>query len=285
MRQLHIGDIQINRIVEMASPFDTVSNFFANAEPTEVEACRSQFEPWALCPTTGKIILVVQSYLVRTAHHTILIDTCVGCDKTIPFYADWNNRKDRSWLHKLSGCGVSVTDIDFVFCTHLHCDHVGWNTQRVDGRWVPTFPNAKYIISRTDFEIALQNNTIGYQENILPIVETNQIELVETDYRLNDNIWLESTPGHTLGHVAVGLSSKGQEAVMCGDLAHSPIQCLHPEWHAESDDDPMLAVETRKNFFYENCDRDRLVLSAHFPEPSVGKIIHGANAYQFRFNT
>ena len=284
MTDLVVGNIQIDRIVEMVLPFESIPNFFPDARQEQIEACRPMFEPWALCPETGKVILVVQSYLVRTGHHTILIDTCVGCDKTIPFYSDWNQRSDRSWLTKLAESGVSAADVDFVFCTHLHCDHVGWNTQLLDGRWVPTFPNAKYIMSRQDFELAQESNDPGYSENVLPVVEAGQAKIVDTDYTMDQHIWLEPTPGHTAGHVAVGLASMGAEAVMCGDLIHSPVQCVYPEWNAVSDANPTQAAKTRRAFLSENCDRERLVMAAHFPEPSIGRIVRAGDAFRFIFS-
>lgn len=284
MTDLVIGNIQIDRIVEMILPFETIQNFFPNAHQEQIETCKPMFEPWALCRETGKIILVVQSYLVRTKKHTILIDTCVGCDKTIPFYMGWNNRQDRSWLSKLTDSGVSLTDVDFVFCTHLHCDHTGWNTQLLDGRWVPTFPNAKYIMSRKDFELTQEIDNSAYNENVLPVVETGQAAIVESDYAMDEHIWLEPTPGHTPGHVAVGMTSNGAEAVMCGDLIHSPIQCLFPEWNAVFDADPSQAAKTRRTFLSENCDRERLVMTAHFPEPSIGQIVQADDAFRFAFS-
>jgi len=281
MTSLSVGDIRIDRIVEITSPFETIHDFFPDARPEQIVACRSWFEPWALCPITGKFILVVQTYLVRTRHHTILIDTCVGCDKTTPYYMDWNQRTDRSWLTKLSMKGVSTEDVDFVICTHLHCDHTGWNTQLLDGRWVPTFPNAKYIMSNKDFEFARELGDPEYNENVQPLVEAGLAEIVESNYALNDNIWLEPTPGHTPGHVAVGMASNGREAVMCGDLIHSPIQCVYPEWNTVSDADPLQAKKTRSMFLSNNCNSGRLILTAHFPEPSIGYIVEAGQTFRF----
>lgn len=179
---------------------------------------------------------------------------------------------------------MSPAQVDYVFCTHLHCDHAGWNTQLLDGRWVPTFPNAKYIMSRTDFELAQEIDEPGYNENVLPVVEAGQALVVAPDYAMNEHIWLESTPGHTPGHVAVGLASNSIEAVMCGDLIHSPIQCPHPEWNAASDADPAQAARTRRTFLANNCDRGRLVMTAHFPEPSIGRVVEANDAFQFQFS-
>ena len=284
MASLMVGDIQVDRIVEMTLPFETLSDFFPDSRQEQIDACKTWMEPWALCPDTGKFILVVQSYLVRTRHHTILIDTCVGCDKTIPYFLDWNKRTDKVWLNNLAERQVAPADVDYVFCTHLHGDHVGWNTQLLDGRWVPTFPNAKYIMSRRDFEQALSPELLdqsGYNENVLPIVEAGQAEIVDSNYEMDDNFWLEPTPGHTPGHVAVGMVSRGIEAVMCGDLMHSPIQCLYPEWNAVSDADPSKAARTRRTFLGDNCERNRLVMTAHFPEPSIGRILLVDNEFKF----
>ena len=257
--------------------------FFPDSQQEQIDACKAEFEPWALCPNTEKLILVVQSYLVRTHHHTILIDTCVGCDKTIPYHLDWDKRTDRSWLNNLIERQVSPPDVDYLFCTHLHCDHVGWNTQFINGRWVPTFPNAKYIISRKDFEESEKLSQTGYHENVLPIVEAGQAQIVDSNYEMDDNFWLESTPGHTKGHVAVGMISNGVEAVMCGDLIHSPIQCLYPEWNAVFDVNPSQAAKTRQNFLSDNCERNRLVMTSHFPEPSIGRVSQNGNTFHFDF--
>ncbi len=121
----------------------------------------------------------------------------------------------------------------------------------------------------------------GYNENVLPVVEAGQAVIVDPDYVMNDNFWLEPTPGHTIGHVAVGMASGGFEAVMSGDLIHCPIQCAYPEWNAVSDADPSLAARTRRDFLADNCDRNRLVMTAHFPEPSIGRIVGEEDAFRF----
>ena len=174
-------------------------------------------------------------------------------------------------------------EIDFVFCTHLHADHCGWNTQLVDGRWVPTFPNAKYILSRREVAHYEAQPNDAYRESVLPVIEAGQAVLVEMDHALDDEVWLEPTPGHTPGHVAVHLASEGREAVMCGDLMHSPVQCRHPEWRFMSDWDPAMARAMRRAFLEANCETDRLVLTAHFPSPSVGHVVEKGAAFDFRY--
>ena len=251
--------------------------------PEELAELTPQFTPWAIDPASGWAILAVQSYLVRTARHTILIDTCIGCDKTNTRIASWANRTDRGWLNRLAGTGVGVEQIDYVFCTHLHADHCGWNTRMLDGRWVPTFPNAKYIFARTEVEHAERMGAPQYDENVLPVIRAGQAVLVDSDYALDDQVWLEPTPGHTPGHVAVHLEAGGPHAVMWGDLLHSPLQCLRPDWHFVIDTDPAQSVVSRRRVLESCCEHDHLVLPAHFPAPSVGRITAEGDAFRFGY--
>ena len=219
---MQVGDIHIDRIVEMEVPFMLPSEAFPDAPQEAIEANRHWLEPLALCPESGKLIIDSQTWIIRTPDHLILVDTCIGCDKTNHYFSDWHQRSDHSWYKKLLDKGIDPLDVDYVFCTHLHGDHCGWNTRLVDGRWVPTFPNAKYIIAREEVDFVANENTPAYQESVLPIIQTGQVQAVDTDFALNDHVWLESTPGHTAGHVAVHLASKGKHAILCGDLIHSP---------------------------------------------------------------
>lgn len=280
---LQIGDIRIDRIVEIELPFMEPREAFLDATADAVETHRHWLEPTALCPETGKLILAIQTYLVRTLRHTILIDTCVGCNKSNEWFTPWHQRTDTSWLAKLRAAGVHPEQVDYVFCTHLHGDHCGWNTRLVDGRWVPTFANAKYVLARDELTQMESNPNETYRESVLPIVEAGQVVLVDTDYALNDELWLEPAVGHTPGHVAVGFSSRGHQAVMCGDLIHSPLQCVYPQWRYWADYDSEVAITTRRRFLEASCESNRLVLTAHFPSPSVGHVIEQGSAFGFNF--
>lgn len=284
MTTRQIGDITIDSILELEVLLATPVDFFNEAKPEAVAAQRHWLEPKALDPETGKIILPVQSYLVRTRHHTILIDTCIGCHKSDDQIPEWQDRRDETWLHNLEATGVGPGDIDYVFCTHLHLDHCGWNTQLIDGRWVPTFPNAKYIIARAEYVACEAGGSVDFQENVLPVMEAKQAVLVETDYALDDQVWLVPTPGHTPGHVAVNIASQGQNAVMSGDLIINPIQLAHPDWGPNSDYDRAVSAVTRKTFLDLHCDTDTLVLTAHFPLPSVGRVVpHSERPFDFTY--
>ena len=278
-----IGNAKITRIEELIGPLFDPVQFFPDYDAAVFEKHSSWLYPHHADKQAGRIIASMHSWLIETTHHKILIDTCMGCDKTYESFMPWHKRTDRIWLTRLAAAGVGPEDIDYVFCTHLHADHCGWNTQLVDGRWVPTFPNAKYILAKREVEHAQTVPSRQYHESVLPVIEAGQAVLVDGDFALDDEVWLEPTPGHTPGHVAVSLASSGHEAVMCGDLIHCPIQCVYPEWRFWIDTDPGQANETRRNFLAANCGRGRMVLTAHFPSPSMGHVVEDGEAFRFRF--
>ena len=280
---MQLGDIRIDRILELATPFMTPTAMFPDATAEAIERHRHWLEPWVLDPASGKIVINIQTYLIRTPRHTILVDTCLGCNKTNPYFPDWHMRSDHSWYAALRAHGVLPEQVDYVFCTHLHSDHCGWNTQLVDGRWVPTFPNARYIISATELQHTAGADTPAYRESVLPCIEAGQVQAVAADFALDDNVWLEPAHGHTPGHVAVHLQSGRQRAVLCGDLIPSPRQCHFPRWRYWIDSDARQAVATRERFLQEQCAERRLVLTAHFPRSSIGYVEADDDAFRFRF--
>lgn len=281
---MKLGNLTVQRLVEMVHPYVLPEDFSPEATPEAMAAHRHWLEPWSLCPETGQLILAIQSWLVRTEHHVILIDTCIGCDKDSG-YPDWHRRTDRVWLERLASAGVHPEQVDYIFCTHLHLDHVGWNTQLRDGRYVPTFPNARYIFTKSDVAQAEAENSRSFHQSVVPILEANQAQLVNGDFALDDTVWLESTPGHTPGHVAVGMASGDARAVMCGDLIHFPVQCAHPGWATGFDTYPAQACMTRQSFLQDNCESGRLVLTAHFPASSMGYVERAGDAFRFKFRT
>ncbi len=283
MTVLQLGDIAVQRIVEHEIPVYHPSEFFDEATPEALEPYRARLEPKALCPRTGRLVMPVVSYLVRTRHHVILIDTCVGCQKSYADPPEWHQPGNEAWLNNLKAAGVHPEDIDYVFCTHLHSDHCGWNTRLVDGRWTPTFPQAKYIFARDEYQAMEKENSLIFVENVQPILEARQAVLVDMDYALDDEIWLEPTPGHTVGHVAIHLKSGQHRAAMCGDLIHTPLQLAEPGWSPTFEYDLALSTSTRKTFLDAHCESDTVVLTSHFPSPSVGHIVTRGKGYDFRY--
>ncbi len=288
MSYREVGKLQIMRVLEMIMPFNRQA-FFPETTESDWAPHRYWLEPRALDPATDELLFSMQSYVVRTTHHTILIDACIGNDKERPNRPAWHLKTDGTYMQALAALEIAPEDIDFVMCTHMHSDHVGWNTRLEDGRWVPTFPNARYIFSECEL-VAWRDvghekfSRAPYEDSVLPIVEAGRAELVTNDYALDDEVWLESTPGHTPGHVAILLASNGASAVMCGDILHSPVQCLHPEWVPWPDWDAELAKRTRRAFLERYCDTDTLVCTAHFPLPSAGRVVRAGDAFRFEYD-
>ena len=283
MTVLQLGDIAVQRIVEHEIPVYHPSEIFDEATAAALEPYREWLEPKAMCPRTGLLVMPVQSYLVRTRHHCILIDSCCGRQKTYAEPPEWHRRGNEAWLDNLRAAGVHPEDVDYVFCTHLHSDHCGWNTRLVNGRWVPTFPNAKYVFARDEYQATESENSLIFIENVLPVMEAKQAVLVDLDYALDDQVWLEPALGHSAGHVAVHLRSGQHHAAMCGDMMHSPLQLAEPGWSPNFDYDRVASTHTRKTFLNAHCESDTLVLTAHFPSPSIGHIVPRGNAYDFRY--
>ena len=286
MTRFAIGDIEIEAVVERIDLAGLPHRDFPDAVPEALAPYRGWLEPTAIDPKSGELVMPVQTYLVRTGRHTILLDTCIGNHKTLPGVPDAHQRTDSALLTDLATAGVAAEEIDFVMCSHMHYDHVGWNTKLLDGRWVPTFPNAKYIFARTELDAAAAEAGAEdkvYEESVLPVIESGQAVIVEMDHQLDDSIWLEPTPGHTAGHVAVRLRSNGHDGVMAGDLIHAPMQLPHPEWSPTFDFDPLLGGQTRRRFLDSYCERDVLVLTQHFPIPSIGHVTGRGDGFGFRY--
>lgn len=280
-----IGDVTLHRVVEQTTPlFDPLAFFPGLTPELMAEDAAAHPDEW-LDAKTGLLNLPIQSYVLRTPHHTVLVDTCVGNHKRRPTRPFWNMRDDDTWSRNLAKLGLGVGDIDYVLCTHLHIDHVGWNTRLENGRWVPTFPKARYVFSRAETEHwqaehAREPSPI-FEDSVLPILEAGRAELVADDHQLGDHLRLTPTPGHTPHHVAleVGRGSV-PEAVLSGDLIHSPIQLRHPELTMRVDSDPVQTVATRRRFLDCHCETRALLCTAHFPEPSVGRVAKAGRGYR-----
>jgi len=279
-----LGSLTIGRMLEQVTPFDPYK-FFPHSTEADWAPHLDWLKPDAMDPHTGELLFPMQSYVVRTAHHTILIDGCIGNNKHRPTRPRWHLKNDDFWMQAMTGHGVRPDDIDFVMCTHLHPDHVGWNTRLDNGRWVPTFPNARYLFSKVEADAWEQGiegfSGDAYQDSVLPVIAAGRAELVAQDHAIDDEVWLEPSPGHTPGHMSVRLASGGADAVMCGDLMHSPVQCLHPEWQPWPDWDPELARRTRRAFLERYCDTATLVCTTHFPLPSAGRVVAQGDAFRF----
>jgi glyoxylase-like metal-dependent hydrolase (beta-lactamase superfamily II) len=280
------GDLTIHRLIEEETTFLPVHDL-AGLTPDLLAENRQWLRDSGAIDATDTLILCFQSYVVRTPDHTILIDSCIGNDKPRPQRPKWNQKTDDTYMRALKAAGFAVEDIDFVMCTHLHGDHVGWNTRLENGRWVPTFPKARYLFSKKEYtywsEIHRKTPLDQITDSVLPIIEANRAELVSSDHALNDHIRLSPTPGHTPDHFAVCAGKGGDAAVFTGDLIHSPIQARYPELVMRVDTDRDQAVRTRRDFFERYCDTDTLCCTMHFPSPSVGHIKRWGDGFRLEY--
>src|SRR5256714_2668316 len=274
MRQLRIGDITIDAVIEREGPWRRPQDFFPAYDDAVFRHHLAGMEPEVFDTALGLMNITYQTFVVRTPRYTILVDTCTGEDKGHPPPFDFPGKE--RWRNELFALGVTFEKIDYVFCTHLHIDHTGWNTTLRDGRWVPTFPNAKYIFHKRGYaaweaEHARGANPPGtvFRDNWLPIVEAGQALLVDDDNALDDTITLTPTPGHSPCHCCVNIFSKGQHAVVAGDLMHHQIQCREPDWSAGVDWDLKLSAVSRRKIFAESADNGTPILPVRFPAPTL----------------
>lgn len=275
MPSLTIGDARIDGVLEFEGPYRFPDEMFPDADRDLVEAHRSWMEPRFLDPATGQMVFAFRSFLIRTERLTILVDTCVGNDKNRPHREVWH-RQDWPWMTNLRGLGVAPEEIDLVMCTHLHVDHVGWNTRLLDGRWVPTFPNAKYLFHRTEYDYWESEYRRqawiedAFVDSVLPVVHSGQAVMVAADHEIDSGIRVEPSPGHTPGHVSLNLERGGARAVFCGDMMHSPLQVPEPQLASIFCADAEMSRATRADFIDRHADTDTVVLAAHFPGVGTG---------------
>lgn len=280
MQKWQIGEVTITRIVELELPglsFVLPDAIPENLKSIEWLAPHFVTEEW-------EPIASIHALVVESEGQRIIIDTCIGNDKNLP-RRKWAKRKG-PFLDDLTTAGFARESIDTVLCTHLHVDHVGWNTMLADGRWVPTFPNARYLFGRVEWEYWDRNRdgweALVIEESIQPILDAGLHTLVETGHRVTDEVWLEPTPGHTPGHVAVRIASKGEEAVITGDLLHHPCQIARSDWIAAPDVDPKTACATRRDFISRYADTNTVVIGTHFATPTAGRIVREGETFRFQ---
>lgn len=281
-----VGNLLIQRVIEEEAPLFNPMAFFPTITPEILEENREWLEKaGALDPQSGRIVVCIQSYVVRTPHYNILIDSCIGNDKRLPHLPFWNMKRSGEYMRNLARTGLTVDDIDFVMCTHLHVDHVGWNTRLENGRWVPTFPKARYIFSERELahwteQHAVTPNSV-LEDSVLPIVAAGRADLIRSDFALGDHVTCLPTPGHSPDHFAVEIRDGGEHAVVTGDLIHSPLQARYPELSIRADIDPQLAATTRRHFLERCCERGSLVCTSHFPSPSMGRVSQWGDGFRF----
>jgi glyoxylase-like metal-dependent hydrolase (beta-lactamase superfamily II) len=283
MLNWQVGSVKITCVLEMlmSLPYDPESFFLRDATPEALEA-----SPWLyphFANADGSLNVSVQALLVDAPGLRLMVDTCIGNDK--PRRLVGGNSLATRFLQHLADAGWSRDDVDAVICTHLHVDHVGWNTMLVDGKWVPSFPKARYLIGKREFEHWSNEGDEEQQtimgDSVRPIFDAGLVDLVEMDHRISAEVRLRPTPGHTPGHVSVMIESEGQSAVITGDIAHHPCQMAHPEWATSLDSDTQAATATRVKLFAEWADQPILVIGTHYAAPTAGRVKRDGAAFRF----
>ena len=274
-----IGDVTVTRVVEIEAT-GGMSRVIPDAKRERLKEIPWMYPHFA--DENGRMRGAIHALIVETPNRTIMVDTCVGNDKERGNPA-WNQLQTE-FLGDMEKAGYVLDAIDTVLCTHLHIDHVGWNTMLVDGKWVPTFPKARYLIGQVEFahwqadtdkdQVAVMN------DSVLPVFDANLVDLVETDYKISDEISLIPTVGHTPGHVSVMIKSNGEEAMITGDFIHHPCQFAHPEWSSSFDTDPEQSAQTRREVFDKYADTPTLIIGTHFATPTAGYLRRDGDAYR-----
>ena len=287
-----VGQASIARIEETYLPVYRPGDIF----PEWNEKITAEHAHW-LAPNhydaaQGLIKLSVHSWLLQVGGKKFLIDACCGNHKRRPTRPFWN-MLNTPYLERLAAAGARPQDIDYVMCSHLHHDHVGWNTQLRDGRWVPTFPNARYVISKPDFEYyrkldADPNQTepveFGtFRECVLPVVEAGRADLVAGPHRLNEYLEIVPAPGHSAGHVVFKLDSGGERAVFIGDVLHHLMQVYYPHWNFPKNADVEQARASRRMVLDHCASTGALMLPCHVGAPFAGYIEASGKGFRPRF--
>lgn len=288
--EITLGDVTITRIEEMHGPIMPTDQFFPDLPEQAWKDQRAVLVPDHLGADDAMVHVAMQTWLLRSEGRTILIDTGVGNDKARPAVAAWDHLR-LDYLGNLARAGVRPEDVDLVINTHLHVDHVGWNTRLIDGDWVPTFPNATYLMPKADFEFWNPANnpdiTGGVNENVFedsvaPVHAAGQVRLWEEGHTIDGSLRLEAAPGHTPGSSVVTLTSGSDRALFVGDLMHTPLQVTHPDHNSCFCQDPAQSRSTRRRLLGRAADKGALVLPAHFSGHSALEVEHQGSGFAIK---
>ena len=276
MANLNVGNAEIYRVEEMTCkwPMSALTD-----DPRILEQNARWLKPDFL-GEDGHWDMVFQSWVVVVDSRVIVVDPCTGNGRNFPDFPLFH-QLDTPYIERFSATGFRPEDVDFVFCTHLHSDHCGWNTRLREGRYVPTFPNARYVIVRREYErwdprlpghVPVDLNAGVFENSVLPVVEAGLADIVGDRHELAPGLLIEPAYGHTAGHSVMHLSSAGDNACFTGDAFHHPLELVHPELDMGACENFPLALETRRRLIDHFLDSGALVIPAHFPAPHVGRL-------------
>lgn len=282
-----VGGTEVRRVEETTQLSFKPEVLFPAFERDALAEHASWLVPGFFNPAEDRFRTSVHSFLVRTKHHTVLVDTCGGNHKHRPYLPRFHEQS-HPWLERLAAEGVTPEQVDYVMCTHLHLDHVGWNTRLVDGRWMPTFPNAKYVFHRREVDrwdpkhpswTFAPMNDFSYEDSVAPVIAAGQAVIVDDGYTLDDALTVEPAPGHTLGHARIRLRDKGEQGFFSGDLMHVPLQVYYPHWGTSLDDLPEAGVQSRLDLLETCAETQALLMPTHFAAPHCCRIARRAGGF------
>ncbi|MGW0080447.1 MBL fold metallo-hydrolase [Streptomyces sp. NPDC003393] len=281
VRRFVIGDHEVFRVVEWEGPYVPVGDLVPGCGPEVWKEHEDLLVPGFKEAGGDRAVVALQTWVVRGGGRTVLVDTGVGNDRERPGTPLFHRRKG-DFLARLERAGIRPEDVDVVVNTHIHGDHIGWNTHEVDGRWVPTFPRARYLIPAADdrhFGPAggyaggvRPDDRLMYEDSIAPVHRAGQAVLWEEEYRIDEHLTLEAVPGHTPGSSVLWLASGGDRAVFVGDLLHSPLQILHPDRNSRFCGEPRQSVASRRRVLERAAREDAWVIPAHFGGPGAVRV-------------
>ena len=276
MSLIKLGNAEVRSVLEMSFSGRPIA--WLRAEPALIEANRDWLSPHFL-EEGDTWSLNFQSWILQCDDQIVVIDPCTGNGRPHPL--PMFNMLDIPFIERFCETGVRPEDVDYVFCTHMHHDHAGWNTQLRDGRYVPTFPNARYLFLRREYERwdprgvsyrAIDYNEGVFERSILPVVEAGLADLVMDHHRISPSLGIEPAHGHTLGHAMLHLASGAEDCYFSGDVFHHPLQLVQPEIQFGDADDLVLAIETRRRLVALGLEREALIIPAHLPFPHAGRV-------------
>jgi glyoxylase-like metal-dependent hydrolase (beta-lactamase superfamily II) len=274
-----IGDVTIHKIVDLVGGGAGIRALLPDATAEEIVKMSWLVPSYA--EPNGDLKLTVHSWLVRTPKLNIVVDTGVGNGKLNRSRPHWNDRKG-DYLHRLEDAGCSAASVDLVICTHLHVDHVGWNTSLDGGKWVPTFPNARYLFGSQEYRYWEQNSRgdeeiAVFEDSVYPIVSSGLADFVEPEASPCEELSFVATPGHSAGHMSLIVSSNGQNALLAGDVAHNPCQFARLDWSSIVDFDGEQAGQTRRELARRFADTSTLIFGGHF---DPGRLVSAGDAFK-----
>ena len=287
MSRWMIGDIAVDRVQEIEGALFRPQDVFPDFDPEVLEAHGGDLIPLHYSPQLGLVLGTIQSYVIRSGRYNILVDTCCGNDKQRPNEPPFHDLHT-PYLERLGALGLQPEDVHFVLCTHLHVDHVGWNTKLDNGRWVPTFPNASYVFAQAELDylqgmaragVPQSDHALHYADSVEPLVSGRRTRLVTSAEALVPGLDIEFAPGHTPGHIVLRARSRGQAALFVGDVVQHPFQVYRPHWNSAHCASAEQAPATRRRILGECADQGLLMFPAHFANPYAFKIRRLGDAF------